>query len=117
MADLLLRRVRVGGDQRGCRDDLPGGAEAALERVGADECSDERVVAQSLDRRHLPVADRVDECDAGQHRHTVELDGAGAAMALAAGDLRPRQAEIVAEDVSERAPDVRVERVVVTVDA
>ena len=38
-------------------DDLPGRAEAALQRVGADERVDERVVAQPLDRRHLALAD------------------------------------------------------------
>ena len=75
----------------------PGRAEAALERVAADERVDERVVAQALDRRHLAVADGVRERDAREHRHAVELHGARAAVALAAGDLRPGQAEVVAQ--------------------
>jgi hypothetical protein len=115
--DLLVRRVGIRRDERGCRDDLPRRAEAALERVGADEGIDERVLLQPLDRRHLALADRVHERDAAQNRDTVELDGAGAAMALAAGDLRPRQAEIVAQRLRERPPDRRRELVRLPVDA
>ena len=77
---------------------------------------DERVLAQALDRRHLALADRVGERDAGEDGHAVELDGAGAAVTLAAGDLRPRQAEVVPEHVRERAPDRRVDLVGVAVD-
>ena len=46
MANLLARRVGDGGDESSRGDDLPGRAEAALEGVGADECVDERVVAE-----------------------------------------------------------------------
>ena len=77
---------------------------------------DERVLAQPLDRRHLAAADRVDERDAREHGHAVELDRAGAAVALVARDLRPRQAEVVAQHVRERAPDRRVDLVGVAVD-
>ena len=104
-------------DERGRRDDLARRAEAALERVGANERIDELVVARALDRRHLAGAHGVDERDAREHGHAVELDRAGAAVALAAGDLRPRQAEVVAQGLRERPPDRSVERVVVSVDA
>ena len=52
-----------------------------------------------------------------EHGHAVELDGARAAVALAAGDLRPGQAEVLAQRLGERPADRRVERVVVAVDA
>ena len=104
-------------DERGRRDDLARRAEAALERVGADERVDERVVGESFDRRHLAGADGVDERDAREHGHAVELNGAGAAVALAAGDLRARQAEVLAQGFGERLPDRCIERVVVSVDA
>ena len=59
---------------------------------------------------------RCDERDAREHRDAVELHGARAAVTLAAGDLRPGQAELVAQDVGERAADRRVDRLVVAVD-
>jgi hypothetical protein len=117
VADLLAARLGVGGDERGGRDDLARGAEAALERVLAHEGGDERMVAQALDRRHLAAGDGVDERDAGEHRHPVELHGAGAAVPLAARDLRPRQAEVLAERLGERPPDRCLELVLVAVDA
>src|SRR3712207_7771004 len=55
-------------------DDLPGGAEAALDGVGADERVDHRVVAQPLDGRHVAALDGVDERDAREHGDAVELD-------------------------------------------
>ena len=90
--DLLARRLRVRRDERRRRDDLPRRAEAALDRVGADERVDERMVAQALDRRHLAL-DRVRERDAREPRHAVDLHRAGAAVALVAGDLRAGQPE------------------------
>ena len=93
----------------------PGRAVAALDGVGADEGVDERMLAQALDRRHLAL-DRVRERDAGEPRHAVDLDGAGAAVALVAGDLRPGQPELLAQDVREARPDRRVEDVLAAVD-
>ena len=116
MTDLLAARRRVGGDERRGRDDLPGRAETALERVGANERLDQGVVAKALDRRYLPL-DRVDEGEARQHRDAVELDGAGAAVAFVAGNLRPRQPELVAEHLGEGGADLGLDRVPLTVDA
>ena len=117
MADLLAARLGLGRHERRGGDDLTRGAEAALEGVLAHERTDERVVAKPLDRRHLASADGVDERDAGEHRHAVQLHGAGTAVTLAARDLRPGQAEVLAQRLRERASDRRVELVVVTVDA
>jgi hypothetical protein len=101
--------VGLGLDQRGGRDDLTGRAEPALERVGADERVHERVVPQPLDRRHLALADRVNERDAREHGHAVELHRARAAVAFRAGDLRAGQAELLAQSLGERQPDRRVD--------
>jgi hypothetical protein len=59
------------------------------------------VVAKTFDRRHLAIADRVDERDARQRRDTVELDGARTAMSLAARDLRAGEPEVFAQDLGE----------------
>ena len=47
------RRLGFASTRATARDDLARRAEAALDRVGADERVDQRVVAQALDRRHL----------------------------------------------------------------
>ena len=74
----------------------------------ADEGVDQRMVAQAFDRRHLAFVDRVDERDAGERGHAVEQHRAGAAVAFVAADLRPRQAEVVAQDdASERPTSAR----------
>src|SRR6185437_4510070 len=104
VTDLLAGRLGVRRDERGCRDDLAGRAEAALDGVGADERLDERVLAEPLDRRHLAV-DRVRERDAREPRHAVDLHGAGTAVALVAGDLRPGQAELLPQNLREARPD------------
>jgi hypothetical protein len=57
----------------------------------------------------------VDERDAREHRDAVELDRAGAAVALAAGDLRAGQAEVGAKRPGKRLPDRRVDAVAVAV--
>ena len=98
-------RLGLGLDERRRRDDLPRRAEAALERVGADEGVDERMVAQAFDRRHLALADGVHERDAREHRHAVELHRAGAAVPLAAGDLRAGQSEVLAQGLGQGAAD------------
>ena len=101
MPDLVLRRVGVRTDQRSCRDDLSGRAEPALDGVGADERSNQRVVTETFDRRYFTIADRVHKCDARERRHAVELDGARTAMPLAARDLRAREAEVFAQYLGE----------------
>src|SRR5439155_13598316 len=97
--------------------DLARRAEAALECVGPDERVNEGVLCEALDRRHLAAADRVDEGDAREHRHAVELHRAGAAVALAAGDLGAGEAEVEPQCLRERAPDGSIELIGMTVDA
>ena len=96
MPDLVLRRAWVRTDQRSCRNDLPGRAKPALDGVGANERSDQRVVPETFDRRYLAIADRVHERDTRERRDTVELDGARTAVSLAARDLRAGEPEVFA---------------------
>ena len=58
-----------------------------------------------------------DERDAGVDRHAVEEHRAGAAVPFAAGDLRPGQADVVAQGLRQRPPDRQLELVRVAVDA
>ena len=95
---------------------MTGRAEAALHGIGANERMNEGMVAQPFDRRHLPVADRMDERDAGECRHAVELHGAGTAVTLAAGDLGARKAEVLPEHLRERPAHRCVAGMQLTVD-
>ena len=101
MSDLIPRRAGVRTDQRGCRDDLARRAEPALDGVGANERSNQRVVTKTLDRGHLAIADRVHERYARERRHAVKLDGASTAVPLAARDLRASEPEVFAQDLGE----------------
>jgi hypothetical protein len=74
------------------------------------------VVAEALDRRDLALADGLRERDARERGRSVEEDGARAAVSLAAGDLRPRQPEIVAERLGKCLQDGAVDRIAATVD-
>jgi hypothetical protein len=56
------------------------------------------MLAQSLDRRDLASLDGVDERDAGERRHAVNLHRACAAVSLVAGDLGSCEPEPVAQD-------------------
>ena len=101
MPDLVLRRAWVRTDQRSCRDDLSGRAKPALDGVGANERSDQRVVAETFDRCHLTIADGVHERDTRERRDTVELDGARTAVSLAARDLCAGEPEVFTQDLGE----------------
>src|SRR5438094_7421138 len=116
MPDLVGGGFGASLDERRCGDDLARRAEAALEGVCADERVDQRMFGKALDRRHLSVMEDVDEGDAGENRHAVELDRAGAAVPFATGDLHAGQAEVEPQRVGKRAPDGRLELVGVTVD-
>src|SRR5439155_22618594 len=111
MTNLVRRRVRVSLDECGRGDDLTRSAEPALDGVRPYEGVNQRMVAKTLDGRHLAGADGVHERDAGQRRHAVELHGAGTAVSLATRHLRPGEAEVLTQDLGERPPDRRVEGV------
>src|SRR4029077_4667091 len=104
MPDLVHGRVGRRSDERRGGYDLAGRAEPALHRVGLDECADERMVTQTLDRGDLTV-DVVGERDARQHRYAVDLHRARSAMPLVARDLRAGEAKLLAEELREARPD------------
>ena len=86
---------------------IPGVQIAALERVVLGERALERrllVAGQPLDRRHAGAVRLDGEDRAALHRNSVEMDGAGPTAARVAADVRPRQVEVVAEEVDEETP-------------
>src|SRR5688500_12682251 len=83
-------------------------AEPALERMRLVERTLERVEGavggQPFDRPEAAAVRLHREREAGAHRDAVELDGAGAADALLAADLRPGQPGTVPDEVRQERP-------------
>ena len=71
---------------------------------------------QPLDRPHLRPVRLHGEEHAALDRLAVEVDGAGAAVAGVAADVRSGQLELVADEVDEQAPRIDVALVDVAVD-
>jgi len=99
--NFVCGRALVRLDEGDGAHDLPRRAEAALHRIGAHERIDHRMVAQALDRRHAPTGDAVGERDARKCRLAVDEHRARAAVTLVARDLRPRQADVLAQELCE----------------
>src|SRR5262249_19447833 len=99
--DLLLRGVRVAGEQRGGRDDHAGSAIPALKCLFVEEgllCWVESAVrSESLDRRDLGAGDFRDRGAAGTRRAAVDENRAGAALPFAAAVLGSGQVESVSK--------------------
>ena len=103
------RRSGAGcASSRSCTgDDEAGRAEATLDRAGLDERLLHRVAARSAVGRGPPTVTHVAALglaggdQAGAHRRAVEVDRAGAALALLAGVLRAGQAEPLAQHVQQ----------------
>ena len=96
-ADLLVARPRVLLEQRADRHQDARGAEAALKPVLLVKRLLNRmkvlgVGRQALDGGDLATVDLDGQEQARPHRHAVEQDGAGAADAVLAPHVRPRQA-------------------------
>jgi hypothetical protein len=93
-------------------DDQAGGAEAALDGAGLHERLLDRVegvaVGQALDRDDLGALGLAGQDQAGADQDAVQVDGAGAALALLAGVLGAGQAEALAQHVQQALalPDV-----------
>ena len=118
LVDLLPGRPRLPLQQGGRAHDLARRAEAALECVLRHERLLYRRGAlgrEPLDRHDLVPCRRLGEEQAGVDGLPVDEHGTGAAGALAAGELRPEELEIVAED-GEQAPTLRLHRVALSVD-
>ena len=119
-AHVLLGRVRVPREQGGGAHQHPGRAVAALERVVLVERLLERrqltVGGEPLDRRDLGALGLHREHHAALHRLAVDVDGAGAAVARVAADVRPGETEVVAEEVDEEPARRHLELDLLAVD-
>src|SRR5829696_3515689 len=120
LAELLVARLRVLAQERLHRHEESRRAEPALERVGLVERALERVQlavrGQPLDRPELPAVRLHREHQARAHGLAVELDRAGAADALLATDLCPRQPGLVAYEVGQERARLDVALVFAAVD-
>ena len=88
----------------------PWGAETALDRSRLDEGDllgiEVRSVGNPLDRRHRSPFGLARPDEAGADEHPVHEDRARSALTLLAGVLRPREPEVVPEEL-EKALELR----------
>src|SRR5215208_626138 len=120
LAQLLLAGVGVLADERLHRHQKPGRAKAALKRMRLVEGALEGVwiaaVRESLDGAERTAVRLNRKHQAGPHRFTVELDGAGAAHTLLAADLRARQPGRVPDEVRQERPRLDVAFIGLAID-
>ena len=90
----LARRRAAAPEQVGGRAQDPRRAEAALQGVVLAERLLQRAPLEPFDRPDLGAVGLHREQQAGAHRDAVELDGARAADAVLAADVRAGQAEL-----------------------
>jgi hypothetical protein len=107
LADLVLGRARVVGQQRLCGHDHARRAVAALRCEVLGERRLDRVQRavgrQALDGGDLVAGGLDGEDQARVDHRAVEVHGARRALALVARSLGPRQPELVAQHVDQRA--------------
>src|SRR5690242_11792514 len=70
----------------------------------------ERTGIERLDRLHASIADLIRRDEARVHGQSVEVDGAGAALALAAALLGAGEAELVTQGVEEAVGGIDLDR-------
>src|SRR4051794_39109568 len=119
LADLLLARRRVAPQQVLRGDDLPGDAEAALDRTRVQERLlqiGQPVRREAFDRRDLVPLRLRAEHEARIDGTAVEQHGARAALALGAAALRAGQPHLVAQSVEQRAVRRHGDRALAAVD-
>jgi hypothetical protein len=101
--DFFARRARVDADERDRRHDVTGHAIAALHCLLIQEClldvMQVSVTGEALDRLNGRIVHVLDRRDAGRLRHAADEDGARAALALAATELRSREMKILTQNV------------------
>ena len=116
----FLARRRVAGEQVGGGEDHARCAEPALQAVMLDERALERVhlavACKPFDRGDLAAVGLMGEDRAALHSAPVEEDGARAALARVAADVRSRQPEAVAQRVDEKRAALDLERALLAVD-
>src|SRR5215467_235414 len=103
VADLLLARLRMLGEEGGRGHEDAGDAEAALGHAVADEGvlqrMEDTVVAEAFDGGDGTPARLHGEHEAARHRLAIEMHGAGAAVAGAAALLGHSEAEVLSKCV------------------
>src|SRR6202012_2933684 len=92
-------------DHGHARHDLARGAEATLESIVLDKCRlkwmEHAIFLQPFDRRYFLAFLHRYEAHAGQYAPTVDVDGAGAALAAIARFLAAGQRQFFAERVKQ----------------
>src|SRR5262249_10183018 len=112
LADLVVRRARVGRQQVGRGGGETRWAKAALHRTRRSErllhAMEAPLPAETLDRDDLVTVGLRGEHETGADENAVEQHRARAALTLLTGVLRPGEPETLAEGVEEAlaAPDV-----------
>src|SRR3712207_308849 len=105
LPDLGVCRIRVSSEQVVGGNYEPGRAEPALHPSGLDERLLNRVevlaIGYRFDGDDLAALGLAGEHQARADEHAVQVDGAGPALALLAGVLRPGEPEPFAQDVEE----------------
>src|SRR5581483_11997016 len=102
--DQVVGRTRVRAEQRGRRDDLARGADAALEAALGDERllqRGQRARRDPLDGRHRGAVDEERRYETSREQLAVDEHAARAAHADRAPLLRPGQAADVAHEIDE----------------
>src|SRR5690242_10982941 len=106
VADVLVRWLRVFGEERGGGHHHPGNAEPALGDAAAHERVLQRregaATREPLDRGHRAPARLHGEHETARHELAVQVDGTRAAVTGATAFLRAGEAEVFAERVEQR---------------
>src|SRR6188508_1956444 len=120
LADLRFVRVGVLGEEPGRLHDHPRRAEAALQAVLIPERLLERMkgrlAGHPLDGLELTAIGLDSEHRARLRARAVDVDGARAAVARVAPDVRPGQPEVIAQEMDEEEARLDIRLVRLTVD-
>src|SRR5262245_7236631 len=118
--DVGIGRFRLVLEERRHRHDHPGLAIAALRHVvvepGLLHLVQHAVLRQSLDRGDLPAGDRAQWHRARAHRHTIDMDGAGAALGDATAVLGAGQAHSIPQHPQERGGGIDIDLMCLSID-
>ena len=112
--DFVRARVWIRRQQRGGRQQLARGAEAALRRVVIDkgllQRTERAVAGEALDCLHRRALGPHGELTARVHRTAVQQDRARAALAAIASDFGAGEIQMIAQQFDERDVIVDVHR-------
>src|SRR6185437_1917683 len=107
MLDLRFCRMRIGLEQRLCREDLSRRADPALQSAMRQKCFLERMkpvaLGNAFDRRDRAAVGMDGESEAGTDRLAVEQHGASAAHTDTAALFRARQLLVFAQELDKKA--------------